>query len=455
MTKSFTRMRKHATRSFIFLIVVLCSGFYVKAIARSSGADTLVPVDTLPDSPGLLVPIAGNTWKLGNVKSGANISDSGIRDWTDIRDSFITYVRVAAAGTVRLWIRAGATTGNSKLTVGIENVKHTVTLSGTGLQNFDAGTWHIPDTGYLAIHITGLSKQGREFGDIDALLLDGTVINGRTAFVKNNDGNFFYWGRRGPSVHLNYLLGQDVQAEWFYNEVTVPPGNDVLGSYFMADGFGEGYFGMQVNSPTSRHILFSVWSPYKTDNPKNIPEDQRIQLLRKGEDVHAGEFGNEGSGGQSYLSYPWKAGETYRFLMHAVPDSVDHTVFTAYFYAPEEARWRLIASFRRPKTRSYLTHLYSFLENFMPNQGDKQRRVLFGNQWIRTPEGQWVEIDSARFTTDNTGRLGYRMDYGGGVAGTQFYLRNCGFFSDFTPAGEIFTRPVIGTPPQVDFERLP
>ena len=96
-------------------------------------------------------------------------------------------------------------------------------------------------------------------------------------------------------------------AEWFYNEITVPAGNDVIGSYFMADGFKEGYFGMQVNSPTERHILFSVWSPFQTDDPASIPEDKKIILLKKGANVHAGEFGNEGSGGQSYLNYNWKA----------------------------------------------------------------------------------------------------------------------------------------------------
>ena len=72
----------------------------------------------------------------------------------------------------------------------------------------------------------------------------------------------------------------------------------------------EGYFGIQVNSATERRILFSVWSPFSTDNPKEIPDDKKIKLLRKGKDVHTGEFGNEGSGGQSYLRYQWKTGTT-------------------------------------------------------------------------------------------------------------------------------------------------
>src|SRR3546814_14463863 len=89
----------------------------------------------------------------------------------------------------------------------------------------------------------------------------------------HDDLPIWYWGRRGPSVHLNYELPPETNAELFYNEVTVPPNADVEGSFFMACGFGEGYFGFQVNSDTERRVLFSVWSPYKTDNPDDIPEE--------------------------------------------------------------------------------------------------------------------------------------------------------------------------------------
>ena len=75
----------------------------------------------------------------------------------------------------------------------------------------------------------------------------------------------------------------------------------------MANGFGEGYFGMQVNSENERRILFSVWSPFKTDNPKEIPDDHKITLNKVGQQVKTGEFGNEGSGGQSYMKYNWSA----------------------------------------------------------------------------------------------------------------------------------------------------
>ena len=73
--------------------------------------------------------------------------------------------------------------------------------------------------------------------------------------------------------------------------MAVLKGSDLLGSYFMANGFAEGYFGIQVNSETERIILFSLWSPFKTDDPTSIPEDQKIKLLKKGDDVISNDFG--------------------------------------------------------------------------------------------------------------------------------------------------------------------
>ena len=99
----------------------------------------------------------------------------------------------------------------------------------------------------------------------------------------------------------------------------------------MANGFREGYFGIQVNGPDERRVLFSIWSPFRTDNPRDIPEDQQIVALGRGPDVRIGEFGNEGSGGQSILVYPWKVGNTYRFLTEVEPDGQVNTIYTSWF----------------------------------------------------------------------------------------------------------------------------
>lgn len=400
------------------------------------------------------LPLAGNTWAQ-NVAGGSRVlTNAGIEAWTRSETTFDTYLRITQPGSINVALNAKAD-GQSKLQLSINGKKKTVTVSGNNFQSYPTGEWKVKDTGYLKITLSGLSKTGERFAEVSEYHISGTVINAKTAYVKNNEGNFFYWGRRGPSVHLTYPFADAIQAKWFYSELTVPEGQDIVGSYYMANGFGEGYFGIQVNSPTERRVLFSVWSPYHTDDPKSIPEDMRITMLKKGEGVNTGEFGNEGSGGQSFLRYNWKAGVTYKFLLKGEPDGASNTVYTAYFFAPEKGEWMLIASFRRPKTNTYLKRFHSFLENFIPEQGDKDRRVLFRNQWVGDVAGNWTELTKAVFTYDNTAAKGYRMDYAGGVENGSFFLRNCGFFSDYTPYRAAFERTKTAKQPVIDFDKLP
>lgn len=391
------------------------------------------------DDNKLTVPTAGNTW----VKNAPSRNAA----WTDTRTVSQTYVRLAQPGKLKVSV-IWKTSPKAKLSMKIGD--KSVTLTASGEKETFAGEWEIAAPGYLHMDLQGVSKDSETFGEVEALGISGTAVSDQTAFVKNNEGNYFYWGRRGPSVHLSYTLPADQPFEYFYNEVTVPAGQDVQGSYFMANGFGEGYFGMQVNSPTERRVLFSVWSPFTTDDPKKIPEDQRIHMLAKGEGVHTGEFGNEGSGGQSYLKFNWKAGQTYRFLLRGVPsEETKSTTYTAWFFAPEEKQWRLIASFRRPQTNTHLKRFHSFLENFIPEFGDQGRRVYFGNQWAKTTAGQWVELTEAKFTADATARKGYRLDYAGGEEQPYFFLRNCGFFNETTPINSLFHRKAGGKAPEI------
>ncbi|MFT4033722.1 MAG: DUF3472 domain-containing protein [Siphonobacter sp.] len=394
-----------------------------------------------PGESSVTIPIGGNTWISGNAK----VTEQGIEGWSDLQTVIHTYVWVAQAGSLRVALRNPEGKGLLRMTISSKSVEFAASKAD------QIGEWEITKPGYLRIDIQGIRKDGQaSLGKLESLRLSGSAVNAEMAFVKDNEGNFFYWGRRGPSVHLNYPLPAEQSIEYFYNEITVPEGQDVIGSYYMAVGFGEGYFGIQVNSPTERRVLFSIWSPYQTDDPTKIPEDQKIKLLRKGSGVHVGEFGNEGSGGQSYLKYAWKAGQTYRFLVHGIPsEATQSTTYTAYFYSPAEKSWRLIASFERPHTLTYLKKFHSFLENFIPETGNQTRWVKFSNQWVKAQNGQWVELSEAKFTADATARKGYRLDYAGGVREDAFYLKNCGFFSETTPINTIFKRSPNGQKPVI------
>lgn len=437
----------------IFLSPIAGIGLFITISGFSTGSKISKidrPADTLTT-----LPLGGNAWRNNKDTTGGNINNNGITNWNSFKTSFTAYVRFGRTGNFKLYLDAAVPSGKSKITVKALNLTKVGAISGSKFHDTYIGEWHVKDTGYVAFTIAGIAKTSNIFADVRSLKLSGEAADAKLNYVKNNDGDFFYWGRRGPSVHLSYSVPENINAEWFYNEVTVPRGNDILGSYFMADGFGEGYFGMQVNSPTERHILFSVWSPFKTDDPKAIPDDQKIIMLKKGESVHTGEFGNEGSGGQSYMNFMWKAGNTYRFLVHAKPDGGGRTAYTAYFYAPEVGKWQLIASFSRPRTNTYLKHLHSFVENFEPEEGTHTREVLFNNEWICDSNGKWIELNKARFTGDNTAVKGYRMDYAGGINGKSFYLKNCGFFAQYTPRNIYFERPLNGKKPDVNLNQLP
>jgi Domain of unknown function (DUF3472) len=72
-----------------------------------------------------------------------------------------------------------------------------------------------------------------------------------------------------------------------------------------------------------------VWNPFSTNDPKSIPEDHRVKLIAKGQSVRDGSFGGEGSGGQNFLIYPWKAGVTYKFLNSVKPDGQGNSICSA------------------------------------------------------------------------------------------------------------------------------
>ncbi len=422
---------------------------FLVAFSASCQKTELVNENDFPIS----IPVGGNCWAINdNLNENNLITDNAISGWNNKETVFRIYFKTENTGKISVALKIGNSFGTSEIKVKLDGTTKNLSIKNTSLEVVSAGNFTIKNPGYHFIEIEGIKKAGEFFPEIKALLLGGEAAIGKVYFAKEE----FYWARRGPSVHLNFHIPEDAGGvEYFYSEINVPKNNDVLGSYFMADGFGEGYFGMQVNSETERRVLFSVWSPFQTDNPNEIPEEQKIKLLKKGEDVQTGEFGSEGSGGQSFLRFNWKAGNSYGFLLKAQPTGTGETDYTAWFFAPEENNWRLIASFRRPQTNTYLTHLYSFLENFMTETGNITRMALYSNQWIFTSNEKWIELNTIKFTADATARKESRMDYSGGTEGASFFLKNCGFFNETTTIDTYFTREENDNHPEIDFESLP
>lgn len=448
LKNDFATMKKGVCLLFIFIFSIYAS--------YSKSKTSLIPNEKSAikqSNYSVAIPFYGNSWVINEGKSvDGIISPDGVKNWRNGNELIRFFFKTEKTGDLNLALKARSEKGKSSVRVQLNGQSETVIIKTDTFSVIPVGSFHVSKPGYQVVEIQGIKKQGEDFAELSDLMIGGEAAQGKIYFVRDD----FYWGQRGPSVHLNYPMPENSgDALYFYNEMTIPEGNDVIGSYFMANGFSQGYFGIQVNSETERRVLFSVWSPFKTDDPKNIPDDHKIIMLKKGEHVHTGEFGNEGSGGQSYLKYNWIAGNTYRFLLKGVPSSNKSTDFTAWFYAPERGEWMLIASFRRPHTSSYLTRLHSFLENFIPSQGQFVRQVHYSNQWIYTADDKWVELTKAGFSADATARKQSRMDYAGGGDQKSFYLKNCGFFSENTPIGATFERAVQNNPPVIEWNKLP
>lgn len=403
-----------------------------------------------PIEKGVQVPLGGNSFVVRGQANG--VSDNGFINWSDPQTIYSSYFRVNKQSNLDLYLKYRSDADN-KIDVRYNEQTFNVTLKKpTTRPDTIVQIGQIPNcpVGYVKLEFQGVELKGNVFAEPTDLYVDG---------IERSDMNFvddfsFYWGRRGPSVHMGYQLPAGTTAEWFYNEITVPEGQDVVGSYYMTNGFSEGYCGIQVNTETERRVLFSVWNAEDQDNPSEVSPENRVVLVKQGQDVTVNDFGNEGSGGQSYLIFPWKAGTTYKLLTRIRPVEDNFSEYTAYFFAPETGQWRLIAVWKRPKIQTYNTGMHSFLENFSPTQGHLQRKVYFNNQWVYTTDGRWVELDQGKFTVDATGRPGWRMDYKGGADENGFFLQNCGFFNDYVQPDLMFTRTKTNTEPVIPWTEL-
>jgi hypothetical protein len=371
---------------------------------------------------------------------GARVSNDGVNRWIDPQTAILWFGQIKQAGQVNASVVLRLPKGNrSALKLTVAEQSRTVEVNGTGDTNVtaDFGKFEIANAGYVSFRLESLNKAEQPNGDVQELVLSGPATE---------QAHFNMLPRRNAaSVHLSYPVEKDTKVAAFYCEMTGV--EDPLWTYYMACGWHRGYFGMQVNSPTERRIIFSVWdSGGEAVDRGKVGDENRVQLLAKGDGVYSGDFGNEGTGGHSHLKYWWKTGEKQKFLVTAEPVSETHTVYAGYYFHPDSKKWMLISSWKAPKEGKYMRGLYSFSENFIGRNGHVVRKALYGNQWIRTAAGEWIELTTAKFSHDQTGKAD-RLDRFMGLDGGQFFLSHGGFVDGYTEFGKPFIREATGESP--------
>lgn len=383
--------------------------------------------------------IPGHTAYVVPDPHGARVSKEGVSRWTNPEQKILWGGEVHTSG----WLNAAvvvklATNETTKLrmTCGSKSVFATAKGAADSV-TLDFGKFDFAGASPAVFTLESLNAAGTSAGIIEALVLSGPASVGAHFNLKER--------RNAASVHLSYRAPKGEQVEAFYCEATGV--EEPLHTFYMAAGFHRGYFGMQINSPTERRIIFSVWdSGNEAVDRKKVEDDNRVKLVAKGEGVYSGDFGNEGTGGHSHLKYPWKTGERQRFVVTVKQRENKHTVYSGFWFHPEKKEWMLISSWDAPKDGRWLGGLHSFSENFGGHNGNLRRKSLFGNQWVRTVDGKWIEITTASFSHDETGGKD-RHDRFMGVENGEFFLSHGGFVPGFTKYGTPHDRAPRGTPP--------
>ncbi len=405
----------------VVLFICACN---VYALVRQEAATLIVPAFTAYAEPD---------------PYGMDFSKDGITGWKNQTNSISWYGFFKNTGSLRVGIKFHLSEGvkwSSRISVDNQVLTKACSGSGEKTQKLDFGTLKIHSAGYHRVTLGSYSDPNVSKPDIISLELTGLPCN---------DSHFNMDERRNASsVHLSYPTPVKQNITGFYNEIMVKKAP--LWTYYMACGFKRGYFGIQVNSPTERRVIFSVWdSGNEAVDRSKVSAKDRVELIAKGKNVYTDSFGNEGTGGHSHLIYPWKVGTKYRFLVTAKPAGF-YTTYSGYFYFTEKKKWGLIASFKAPNDGSYLSGLYSFNENFDGANGQVKRLASFENQWIVTDNQKLIELTNAKFSHDPTGKI-QRKDYDASVKDAQFSLSNGGFQSGNIWYGDVLHRPASKHPP--------
>ena len=407
-----------------------------------------VAVKKMNMSGAFAAAVAPDTISLQNAygvpdESYVDISSTGVGNWTNNTDIPRVYATFNQTGTIAVKLLAKSPDGAGVVTILYDGQTVDVNVpQSTTYHAITVGNLNVPSTGIKYFQIKGKTKPAGYYADVQALIISGAPAT--TAYYNKSAY------RTCPAVHMGYTIPTGNVASWFYNEIKVATGSDLVNTFFMSNGFYAGYFGIQVNSPTERRIIFSVFSDFDSSDPSQVPANYAVNLVSKGSMVTTEEvFGNEGTGRHAIAVYNWTANTTYKFLVHSVPDAGGVT-YTGFIFLNN--KWNLIAKYYKPVGTYNMESLYSFIEDFGGGLNSyKGRSMLTQNQWIVTPSGTWVQLKNGQFTTTTHDDNFSRTDYGSSVSGPGYNFFTSGFVPKIASDNQNFTcntgtKPVVTLP---------
>ncbi len=152
------------------------------------------------------IPVGGNAYRLSteaNERSGRN---KETLSWGDGNSVYALYFHVDRSCDLKLLVEGRSEQGVAKLRFSFGDKAFTASLQGKEFSVSDIGDVSIDQPGYVRIDVQGKELAGSSFGEMKGLKVQSKTEGLKLTCVASNQGNMFYWGRRGPSVHLTYTV---------------------------------------------------------------------------------------------------------------------------------------------------------------------------------------------------------------------------------------------------------
>ena len=208
--------------------------------------------------------------------------------------------------------------------------------------------------------------------------------------------------RQCSSVHLRHApIQRNSQAIYLQAEAL----QSAPGTYFCAANMDNCYIGFQEISPDRKVLIFSIWDPIPHgDNPNDVPENEKVQCIGQHQNAEISRFGGEGTGGKSFLAYPWKIGEKMQFLIVNKPLGDNLKEIYGYFFNNHTKKWELISAWKTHSKEGELSYAVSFVEDFRRNYDSTKhiRSAKYGPNFSWTKDKGWVPATTGTFTKDPT-----------------------------------------------------
>lgn len=423
--------------------VLIVPDYQLIARIDKNGTPAYESVEMIPLENATEIPFQSNSYLTSPEDKEGQMTPSGVLNWSAENYIYTHFIYAKSAGKLPIYLKYSVAK-DATVRVSYQKTDFFVTLHADKNIAY-VGTIDIEEEGYVELQFEGIAKKGSYFGAISSILVPND-LSSNLIFDPNYQRTLKVNG-----LSMGYNKPTTDKYEWFYAEATMGENGDAPHTYFAVLQMPNAYTGIQVNNTTKeRRFLFSVWSPYVTDNPAEIPPEYQVLALKVGEGITTNDFGYEGSGFQSYIRQPWVSGQLYAFLVRMKPESDNNTLYTVFYRPLNESKWQLMATVRRPFTNETLSSLGAFLEPYGSYLFDfKNRQSQVGNVWVATADQKWYPIVKVTTTDVNSP---YRQDLQYKVIDNRFVMQQNGFIGPKIMPGHLTV--IAGEPPNIDLNEM-